>query len=135
MLICVVFITLPYVVSSGASIRMEELLCALPPRLQQALRIGISGMAAGAFAIAAWSVGVATMRNLQNATPALGIPYWIFFSAAFLGLLFSAAESAVICIKAVMGRPLYVRITEELPPDEADLDQALTRLPSAGQQS
>ena len=30
MLICVVFVTLPYVISSGASIRMEDLISGLP---------------------------------------------------------------------------------------------------------
>src|SRR3712207_1624165 len=43
MLICVVFITFPYVVSSGANIRMEELLHALPARLRRLLHVLIAG--------------------------------------------------------------------------------------------
>jgi TRAP-type C4-dicarboxylate transport system permease small subunit len=118
MLICVVFVTLPYVVSSGANIRMEEFTSALPDRLRRGLHVLIAATAVAAFAFAAYSVAVATLHNLNNATPTLAIPYWIFFSAAFLGLLFAAAESAIQLVKAVRGQELYVAFAEELPPDE-----------------
>lgn len=118
MLICVVFITLPYVVSSGASIRMEEFAAALPGRLRRILTILITTTALVAFGFAAYSVALATLRNLNNATPTLGMPYWIFFSAAFLGLVFAAAECAIQFIKAVRGQELYVSFAEEQPPDE-----------------
>ena len=132
MLICVVFVTLPYVVSSGASIRMEELISSLPQGMQWPLRVAIALTATVAFGIAAYSVAVATLRNLQNATPSLGIPYWVFFSAAFIGLLVSAVESGVQCIKAWWGHPLYVTFAEEQPPDEVDLERALAHEGSGG---
>lgn len=132
MLICVVFVTLPYVVSSGGSIRMEEILSAFPRLLQKPLRVLSAGVAAAAFGVAAYSVAVATLRNLQNATPSLGIPYWIFFSAAFFGLFFAAVESAVQFVKALGDRPLYVTFAEEQPPEEVDLDRALSHEPPAG---
>lgn len=132
MLICVVFVTLPYVVSSGGSIRMEELLSALPLRVQRPLRVLGAGAASVAFCIAAYSVAVATLRNLDNATPTLGIPYWVFFSAAFLGLFVAAVESAVQFVKALRDRPLYVSFAEEQPPDEVDLERVLTSAPSHG---
>lgn len=132
MLICVVFITLPYVVSSGGSIRMEEILSALPRRVQRPLRVLSAGGASVVFCIAAYSVAVATLRNLDNATPTLGIPYWVFFSAAFLGLLVAAIESAVQFGKALRDRPLYVSFADELPPDEADLEHVLATAPSNG---
>ncbi len=113
MLICVVFVTLPFVVSSGASIRMEEILQSFPTRLRDGLRIAIAGTAAIAFATASYSVGIATLSNLHNATPTLGIPYWVFFSAAFIGLLLAAVECAIQLLKVVRGRDQYVR-------DEAD---------------
>lgn len=133
MLICVVFVTLPYVVSSGSSIRMEELLSALPRGVQRPLRIVSPGAASVAFGIAAYSVAVATLRNLDNATPTLGIPYWVFFSAAFLGLVVAAIESAVQFVKSLYGLPLYVSFAEELPPDEVDLEKVLASVPSNGQ--
>jgi TRAP-type C4-dicarboxylate transport system permease small subunit len=125
MLICVVFVTLPYVVCSGASIRMEEILSALPRSFQTPLRIAAAGTGALAFGVAAASVAVATMRNLDNATPTLGIPYWIFFSAAFVGLLVAALESVVQIVKASTHRPLYVTFAEEQPPDDPDLQRVL----------
>jgi TRAP-type C4-dicarboxylate transport system permease small subunit len=132
MLICVVFVTLPYAVSSGASIRMEELLVCLPRRIQWLLRILITGTATAAFGVSAVSVAVATLRNLHNATPSLGIPYWVFFSAAFYGLLFSAIESAVQVVKAIRSRDLYVTFSEEQPPEEPDLERVLSSTPSSG---
>jgi TRAP-type C4-dicarboxylate transport system permease small subunit len=117
MLICVVFITFPYVVSSGANIRMEELLQALPARLRRRLHVLIAASGTAVLSTAAVSVAVATLRNLNNATPTLGIPYWIFFGAAFLGLLFAAVECAVQLYKALRRRPLYVTFAEEQPPE------------------
>jgi TRAP-type C4-dicarboxylate transport system permease small subunit len=113
MLICVVFITLPYVISAGVAIRMEELLGALPRRLRNALRVAIPLVGAAGFAIAALSVGLATLRNLGNTTPTLNIPYWVFFLAALLGLLFAAIESALQAVKAWRQRPLYVTFAQE----------------------
>jgi len=117
MLICVVYITLPYVISSGASIRMEELLQSLPKRWQRPLHILIAATGTIAFGVGAFSVAVATLRNLNNATPTLGIPYWVFFSAAFVGLLVAAIECAVQTYKAVCNRPLYVTFAGEHSPD------------------
>lgn len=117
MLICVVYITLPYVISSGASIRMEELLQSLPKRWQRPLHVVIAGTGTIAFGVGAFSVAVATLRNLNNATPTLGIPYWVFFSAAFVGLLVAAIECAIQTYKAACNRPLYVTFAGEHSPD------------------
>lgn len=131
MLICVVFVTLPYVVSSGSSIRMEELLATLPRSVQRPVRVTGAALAFVAFAIAAASVAVATLRNLDNATPTLGIPYWIFFSAAFFGLLLAAIESGLQAMKALRDQPLYGTFAEEQPPDEPDFEHARAH-PSSG---
>jgi TRAP-type C4-dicarboxylate transport system permease small subunit len=130
MLICVVFITLPYVIASGSSVRMEEILAALPPGLQRPVRVLCALASVTAFTIAAWSVGVATFRNLENATPTLGIPYWLFFCAAFIGFLVAALESAVQLWKVLRRCPLYVSFAEELPPDEAELEAAIVGMPT-----
>lgn len=132
MLICVVFVTLPYVISSGTNIRMEEIASMLPRGAQRPMQLLSTGMAVAAFGIAAYSVAVATLRNLHNATPSLGIPYWIFFSVAFFGLLFSVVESAVQFVKALGHHPLYVSFADEHAPDEIDLERALARAPRAG---
>ena len=118
MLICVVFVTLPFVVSSGASIRMEEILQSFPTRLRDGLRIMIAGTAALAFATASDSVGIATLSNLHNATPTLGIPYWVFFSAAFVGLLLAAVECMIQLVKIAHGRDQYVDNESDVPPGD-----------------
>ena len=118
MLICTVFIAFPYVVSSGANIRMEEIQLALPAPIVRCLRPLISFLGLVGFAIIAYSTYIATISNLNNATPTLGIPYYVFFSATFLGCLMTAFECAVQTGKAVTNNPLYVKFDAERPPDE-----------------
>ena len=118
MLICIVFVTLPYVISSGASIRVEDLIAWLPEGVQRVLRVAIPGTGVLGFGLASYSVAVAILRNLNNATPTLGIPYWVFFSAAFVGLLAAAVECAIQFVKALHGRDLYVSFAEEQPPED-----------------
>ncbi len=118
MLICTVFIALPYVVSAGASIRMEEFLGFLPAGLVRVVQLAIAATAVAAFAIAAFSSLVAIRANLDNATPTLGIPYWIFLGAAFTGLTMTTVECAVQFVKALRGQPLYVTFPGEHEPEE-----------------
>jgi TRAP-type C4-dicarboxylate transport system permease small subunit len=121
MLICVVMLALPYTISSGASIRMEELLRLFPKPLQKVAEIIVAGTGFLAFAFAAGSVMTATLRNLNNASPTLGIPYYIFFSAAFVGFLLAAVEFALQAYKALRNRPLYVTFDAEQPDEELTL--------------
>jgi TRAP-type C4-dicarboxylate transport system permease small subunit len=120
MLICVVMVAVPYTIASGASVRMEEFAHALPAAVQRWLSMLIATTGAVAFGVAAVSVAVATLRNLANATPTLGIPYWIFFSAALVGFALAAIEFLIILAKAWLRRPLYVTIDAEQPPDLPD---------------
>jgi TRAP-type C4-dicarboxylate transport system permease small subunit len=118
MLICIVFVTFPYVVASGANIRLEELLGLLPRAPKRMLLVVIAASGAVAFAIGAVGIAVATMRNLNNATPTLGIPYWVFFSAAFAGFLLASVECGLQFWKALKGYPLYVTFADEAPADD-----------------
>jgi len=118
MLICVVFITFPYVVASGANIRLEELLQHLPRTPRRLFQLAIAGSGAITVAIGAGAIAVAMMRNLNNATPTLGIPYWIFFSAGFAGFLLTSVECGLQFWKALRGYPLYVTFADEAPADD-----------------
>lgn len=120
-LICVIMVSVPYSISSGASVRMEELLLALPSRWQRRVNLLIAMCGALAFGFAAWSTGTAMARNLNNATPTLAIPYWIFFSAGLIGFALTALEFALVLLKAWRGLPLYITFDAEQPPDEPDL--------------
>jgi TRAP-type C4-dicarboxylate transport system permease small subunit len=118
MLICVVFVTFPYVVASGSNIRLEELLVHLPRLPRRLIQVLIAATGAIVLGIGAAAIAVATLRNLDNATPTLGIPYWIFFSTAFLGFLLSAVECGVQLWKALEGFPLYVTFGDEAPEED-----------------
>ena len=118
MLICTVFVALPYVVSAGANIRMEEFLGFLPRSLVRIVQLAIAAVAVLAFATAAISSIVAIRSNLDNATPTLGIPYWIFLGAAFVGLTMTTVECAVQFVKALRRQPLYVTFPGEHEPEE-----------------
>ncbi len=118
MLICTVFIAFPYVVSSGANIRMEEIQLAMPKAVIRFLRPVIPFLGTVIFGFIVYSTYIATISNLNNATPTLGIPYFIFFSATFLGCLMTAFECGVQAYKAITNRPLYVKFEAERPPDE-----------------
>ncbi len=127
MLICLVFVTFPYVVASGANIRLEEGLHLLPRGVQQGVRVLIAASSTAVLAVAAASVLTAMFKNLQNATPTLGIPYYVFFSAAFVGFAAAGVECALQLWKVLAGRPLYVTFADEAPPDDlAALEAALT---------
>jgi TRAP-type C4-dicarboxylate transport system permease small subunit len=103
-----------------------------PRRMQWLLRVLFTVTGTAAYGVAAYSVAVATLRNLDNATPTLGIPYWVFFSAAFFGLLCSSIESAVQVVKAFRNQSLYVSFAEEEPPEDPDLVAVLAPSHKAG---
>ncbi len=85
LLICLVFVGFPLVVASGENIVMGEVKAAMPGVLQRAVNLAIS---VAAIAVTAF-VAIVTVRTafqyLNNATPTLKIPFWIFMSATFVG--------------------------------------------------
>lgn len=85
LLICLVFVAYPLVVETGDNIVMGELRQALPRRLRTVINVSISVSAVlvtGFLAYVAWQT---IFRNLNNSTPTLNIPFWIFFAAALFG--------------------------------------------------
>jgi TRAP-type C4-dicarboxylate transport system permease small subunit len=118
MLICTVFVALPYVVSAGANIRMDEFQAMLPAGFVRFVKLAIALTAIVAFGAAAVASGIAIQKNLNNATPTLGIPYWIFLGAAAIGFGMTTIECVVQFIKALQNRPLYVTFPQEQEPEE-----------------
>lgn len=118
MLICSVFLALPYVISAGANIRMEEIVAMFPAGVVRAARIGGAIAATATFAAIAVASLVAIGGNLDNSTPTLGIPYWIFLGAAFVSFAMSTLECAIQTLKVIQGRPLYVTFPQEHEPEE-----------------
>lgn len=118
MLICTVFIALPYVVSAGANIRMEEFLGFLPASTVRIVKLAICAIAVVTFAATATASVLAISKNLDNATPTLGIPYWIFLGAATIGFAMTTLECAVQFIKALRSQSRYVTFPQEHEPEE-----------------
>jgi len=92
LLICLIFCAYPLVVLRGENILMGEFKAAMPdrPRRFTNLMISISAIAITGFM--AWVTATNISRNLLNATPTLGIPFYIFLGAT----LFGFAGAAVV---------------------------------------
>ena len=118
MLICSVFLAVPYVVSAGASIRMEEILAMLPPRIIYALKLVAAAICTATFAAMVVASMIAVGTNFDNATPTLGIPYWIFLGAAVVSFSMTTLECAIQLLKVIQGKPLYVTFPQEQEPEE-----------------
>ena len=126
MLICSVFLALPYVVSSGANIRMEEVITMLPKPMLRVARIVVCLVVAATFGAMAVASAVAIGTNLDNFTPTLRIPYWVFLGAALVSFTMSALESTIQAVKAIQDRPLYISFPqEEEPEEELDLPDSM----------
>lgn len=121
MLINAVFLALPYVVSSGANIRMDEIVSMGPSKFILPLKFVAAVTAAVTFAILAGASGVAIMANLDNSTPTLGIPYWVFLGSALVSFSMTTVECAVQAVKVLQRRPLFITFAQEREP-ETDLD-------------
>ncbi len=85
LLICLVFCAYPLVVLSGENIVMGEFKAAMPPRLRRVVNLAISLSAVATTLFIAWVTATNISRNLNNATPTLGIPFWIFLGATLFG--------------------------------------------------
>ncbi len=85
LLICLIFCAYPLVVQHGENIVMGEFKAALPDRLRRLVHLLISLSAVVLTGFMAYVTIANISRNLKNATPTLGIPFWIFLGAAFFG--------------------------------------------------
>ncbi|MFC3723791.1 TRAP transporter small permease [Neoaquamicrobium sediminum] len=85
LLICLIFCAYPLVVQKGENIVMGEFKAALPDRPRRVLNVLISIGAIAATAFIAYVTASNISRNLNNATPTLGIPFWLFLGATLLG--------------------------------------------------
>ncbi len=118
MLICTVFIALPYVAAGGANIRMEEILFLCPKRFVRSVKLVTAIVAIATFATAAIASLIAITSNLDNATPTLGMPYWLFLGAAFVSFTMTTVECVIQLVKVLQDKPLYISFSQEMEPEE-----------------
>ena len=95
LLICLVFCGYPLVVQNGENIVMGEIKASLPARFRAIVNVGISLSAIAITAFLAWVTATNISKNLANATPTLGIPFWIFLGATLFGFAGAAAVHLV----------------------------------------
>lgn len=89
LLICLIFCAYPLVVQNGENIVMGEFKAMMPARLRRAVNLVISLTGIGVTGFVGYVTATNISRNLTNATPTLGIPFWIFLGATLFG--FTAA--------------------------------------------
>ena len=92
LLICLIFCAYPLVIEHGENIVMGEFKAAMPKRLRGVVNWTISLTAIGVTGFLAYVTATNISKNLTNATPTLGIPFWIFLGAT----LFGFAGAAVV---------------------------------------
>ncbi|WP_274427429.1 TRAP transporter small permease [Chelativorans sp. YIM 93263] len=90
LLIVLVFTAFPLVVMNHENIVMAELRELLPHFARRFLAVltAVAGaLAAGFVAYVTWGT---IFKNLSNATPTLGIPFWLFLGSTFFGFAVAA---------------------------------------------
>ncbi|NIA69903.1 TRAP transporter small permease [Pelagibius litoralis] len=85
LLICLVFVALPLVVAAGENIVMGEFREALPDKPRRVLKLAIAILGILASAFVAYATWVTILANLNNSTPTLKIPFWLFLGATLFG--------------------------------------------------
>jgi TRAP-type C4-dicarboxylate transport system permease small subunit len=90
LLICLVFLAYPLVVEHGENIVMGEFKAMMPKRMRAVVNVTISLAAIGITLFIAWVTATNISKNLSNATPTLGIPFWIFLGATLFGFAVAA---------------------------------------------
>ena len=85
LLICLVFVGYPIVVEAGENIVMGEFREMLPERPRRGLNLVISLSAILTCAFIGYVAASTISSNLNNATPTLKIPFWIFLGSTFFG--------------------------------------------------
>jgi TRAP-type C4-dicarboxylate transport system permease small subunit len=85
LLICLIFIGYPLVVETGENIVMGEIKSSLPKRHRNVINLAISISAVGVALFLAYVTWANIFKNLNNTTPTLGIPFWIFLAATLFG--------------------------------------------------
>ena len=97
-LICLTFLAASYVTEQGGQIRMEEFQGLIPPRPRWILQllIELSGMVVFGILFAASVVTIS--RNLNNQTPIMEMPFWLFMAPLALGSALLAVETLAMFV-------------------------------------
>ena len=94
-MICLTFLASSYVTIEGGQIRMEEFQGLLPPRLRWYLQMFIEISGVVMFSVICVASAITIGNNMQNQTPTLEMPFWLFMGPLLVGSLLLVIETAV----------------------------------------
>ena len=94
-LICLTFLASSYVTLQGGQIRMEEFQGALPARLRWFLQMTIEVAGVAMFGVVFAAAAITIGDNLDNQTPTLEMPFWLFMAPLLVGSLLLMLETAL----------------------------------------
>jgi len=103
-MICLTFLASSYVTIEGGQIRMEEFQGVLPPRPRWYLQMAIEIAGFAMFAVLFFAAAITIGKNLQNKTPTLEMPFWLFMAPLILGSLLLMIETAAKFIHTLRRR-------------------------------
>ena len=93
-LICLTFLASSYVTVEGGQIRMEEFQGLLPARPRWYLQMTIELAGVAMFAVIFVAAAITIGDNLENQTPTLEMPFWLFMAPLAVGSLMLMVETA-----------------------------------------
>jgi TRAP-type C4-dicarboxylate transport system permease small subunit len=97
-LICLTFLAASYVTEQGGQIRMEEFQGLIPPRPRWILQLLIELSGVVVFSILFAASVVTISRNLNNQTPIMEMPFWLFMAPLALGSALLVVETLAMFV-------------------------------------
>lgn len=94
-LICLTFLASSYVTLEGGQIRMEEFQGVVPARPRWYLQMAIELAGIAAFGVVFLAAAITIANNLENQTPTLEMPFWLFMAPLLVGSLLLMLETAM----------------------------------------
>ena len=97
-LITMTFIGSSYVTVQGGQIRMEEVQGFIPPRPRWLLQLCIELCGIAMFGLLCAAGIITILNNLQNKTPTIEMPFWLFMAPLAVGSALLVVETAVALV-------------------------------------
>ena len=92
-LITLTFLSASYVTQQGGQIRMEEFQGLIAPRPRWWLQLGIDLAAIAMFGVLCVAGVITILKNLDNQTATLEMPFWLFMGPLALGAALLVVET------------------------------------------
>ena len=98
LLIAMTFIGASYVTVQGGQIRMEEVQALIPPRPRWLVQLGIEVCGIVMFAVVCAAGVITILKNLDNKTATLEMPFWLFMGPLAVGMALLVLETAMMLV-------------------------------------